>query len=56
MVRGFIVNLDTNGTLPLAEILEKVNKVDVELIVITANVSSLIPLNWHLLLGSKGPC
>ena len=56
MVRGFIVNLDTNGRLPLAEILEKVNKEDVELIVITANVSSLILLNWHLLHGNIGPC
>ena len=28
VVRGFIVNLDTNGMIPLAEILEKVNKVE----------------------------
>ena len=39
LVRGFIDNLDTNGILPLAEILEKVN--EVELIM---DVSSLTDL------------
>ena len=31
IVRGFIVNLDTNGKWPLAEILEKVNKVELSI-------------------------
>ena len=28
VVRGFIVNLDTNGMMPLGEILEKMNEVE----------------------------
>ena len=53
--QGSMLWMLTNGMLPQAEILERVSKEDLELIVMT-DVSSLILLNWHLLLGSKGPC